>query len=115
MTTQMRAVEVARHSARVGHMPCVQLTILLSLGSGALIAAPARTNVQPVDHVQVQAVTATTAEPPGLELLEYLGSLQRDEAGWYGPEDVNETDDVDAREAPRKTNRSAARGEQHTP
>ena len=40
--------------------------------------------------------------PPALDLLEYLGTLQHDDHGWYGPEDVTQKTEARA-DAPAKT------------
>ena len=74
------------------------LTVLLSLGGPCLGAEEAAAARVPVPPPAVPAASAAA-----LDLLEYLGTLQHDDQGWYGPEDI-----ADPRAAPPQ---SAARAD----
>lgn len=46
------------------------------------------------------AVAADPAELPPLELLEYLGSIEEADDGWFGPEELDNDEFVDGIFAP---------------
>ena len=63
----------------------------LGVGLSVLFAlsVPCRGGEPPARNETPPPMPASPAAPP-LDLLEYLGDLQRDEHGWYGPEELGD-------------------------
>lgn len=110
MTTTTRAVDL-----RSLLTAQVLLTILLSLGAPALLAAPGglaapKSNSPGANRIADESRAVSPAGPPELDLLEYLGELQQDDDGWYGPEEVDEQTEMSNKSI---ESRSAMPGEGH--
>lgn len=72
------------------------LQVLAATAAGSPPTSPGALSVTPPQRA--------TRVPP-LEMLEYLGDLQQDDEGWFGPEDITD----EAGSSPR----AAAQGDEH--
>lgn len=87
MSTLMLPVERLRGRTRLA------LTMLLGCAPWSLHVAAATAPGSPPVPSAAQSVTPPplhTAQAPPLAMLEYLGDLQQDDEGWFGPEDIND-------------------------